>query len=109
MRYYDRQGRVLASQYEWLKLHQDPAYVILGEYQEQGWRAVTLWSGIALGIVSVLYPDAPPLIFETFIAPPADADEPDWWYQERNMTEEAARAEHDRAVAVLHAKLVSAG
>jgi hypothetical protein len=103
--YYDRQGRRLPGLETWADLIEDPAYGVLGDYRDRGWRVSTRWFGIPLGLHAIFAPEAPPFIFETMIFPPAPADEPGWWYQERYVTEAAALAGHDRARAALAARL----
>lgn len=97
--YYDRQGNPLSAE-QVGKLLANRQYKRIGLTVEDGYRVSTVWLGL-----NHQFGDGPPLIFETMIfGPDSWADE----YCERYATEDAARAGHDRAVAILRTEILPA-
>jgi hypothetical protein len=103
MTYYNHEGNVVDLQ-TWVKLVEFKASKVRQDTIE-GWFISTVFLGTDHG-----FGGGPPLIFETMIFPPADEPEGgelDHW-QDRYPTEYAARAGHDRALAMVRDHLAGA-
>ena len=78
-------------------------YVRVAESITEGWRVSTVWLGIDYSFAET----GPPIIFETMIFAPGHCELDGW--QDRYATEEAARAGHDQACALVRDHLAGLG
>lgn len=95
--FYARDGRPIGAE-EWSAKSADKDYVAVARNYADGWLVTTTWFGTSLDLTC----EGAPLIFETMVFPAEDetgrgAGSP--VYRERYVTESAALAGHDQALA----------